>query len=458
MGLGKRFASWVRGLVSPDGRPIQPQKMLTEQATGSTAHIRNPYDDISLDDLNPLTLRAALIDARAGNQQAYIQIADNMERGDTNYFAALQVRKLAVSHLDYAIQPVDESPEELRIADDVRAAVFTPEFGQVFFDAMDALSKNFSVCEIMWDTSEKQWRPIGYKYRKPSWFFWDHETLSELKLDNGTYDGEQLVPYKYLIHTPKIFSGHPLAGGLARIAAIHYMLKGFAIKNWVAFMEVFGMPIRVGKYDRSAGEKDKKDLRRAVIDIGSDAAAIIPKEMEIEFVRPTGSGFAGSDQLFLDFCEWSDRKVTQAVLGQTLTADQGGSYAQSETKNRVRVDLLEADGRSLSYSIWNQIIRAYVDLNYGRRRRYPTFFLNTETPEDLRTLATILPVVVDRGLPVAYDTIYDRLGIDPPKEGQKVLTSVEIIRAKGRQQRGDDGTIDDESGAGSDKESTGDGE
>ena len=60
--------------------------------------------------------------------------------------------------------------------------------------------------------------------------------------------GGELEPYKYIIHKPKLKSGLPIRNGLARLAATMYMLKGFTLKDWWAFAEVFGMPIRVGKY------------------------------------------------------------------------------------------------------------------------------------------------------------------------------------------------------------------
>jgi phage gp29-like protein len=116
------------------------------------------------------------------------------------------------------------------------------------------------------------------------------------------------------------------------------MFKNFAVKDWVAFCEVYGMPLRLGKYEPGATRRDKRTLLRAVTDISSDAAAIIPKSMEIDLE----SGKAGADgKLFEASADWFDRQVSKAVLGQTGTTDmqKGGGYAQSKTLDGVREDI-----------------------------------------------------------------------------------------------------------------------
>ena len=39
-----------------------------------------------------------------------------------------------------------------------------------------------------------------------------------------------------------------------------YLLKNFAMKDWAAFNEVFGMPMRLGKYDAMASPADRDAL------------------------------------------------------------------------------------------------------------------------------------------------------------------------------------------------------
>jgi phage gp29-like protein len=42
-----------------------------------------------------------------------------------------------------------------------------------------------------------------------------------------------------------------------------YLFKNYAVKDWVAFAEVFGMPLRIGKYEPGATKADREALIQA---------------------------------------------------------------------------------------------------------------------------------------------------------------------------------------------------
>jgi hypothetical protein len=88
-------------------------------------------------------------------------------------------------------------------------------------------------------------------------------------------------------------------------------------------------------------------LVQAIRNLGSDAAGVISKSTEIEFVEAASrSGGANPYQLMAEFC---NREMSKAVLGQTLTTDTTGStgtYAAASVHGQVRRDLVEADAQS----------------------------------------------------------------------------------------------------------------
>src|SRR5690606_81253 len=103
-------------------------------------------------------------------------------------------------------------------------------------------------CEIMWRRG-KQWRPIGYEHRDPRFFRVDRtDGKTLLLIDEQHINGIPLQPYKFIVHKPRIKTGLTLRGGLARLVAAAYMCKSYALTDWMAFAELFGMPIRVGRY------------------------------------------------------------------------------------------------------------------------------------------------------------------------------------------------------------------
>jgi phage gp29-like protein len=233
---------------------------------------------------------------------------------------------------------------------------------------------------------------------------------------------QPLPPYKFIVHRPKLKSGLPIRGGLARASAWAWLYANYVLKDWVSFCELFGQPIRVGKYPAGLDEDRIEVLRRAVSSIGTDAAAVIPEGMMIEFVQAASKG--ESSGLYEKLLRYLDERVTLAVLGQTLTSGQtrggGGSMALGEVHNLVRLDLLKADARQLAFTLNRDLVKPLIDLNRGPRERYPKLRVHVEEPEDLALLADSLAKLVPLGLKVEQSVVRDRFGFPDPPEGKNV--------------------------------------
>ena len=94
---------------------------------------------------------------------------------------------------------------------------------------------------------------------------------------------------------------------------------------------------------------------RALIQIGSDAAGIIPDGTSIDFITTEKTS---SSDLYERLARYCDEQISKAILGQTLTSDSGGgSYAQSKTHNDVRHDLTVADCKALASTLRRDLIR-----------------------------------------------------------------------------------------------------
>ena len=163
-------------------------------------------------------------------------------------------------------------------------------------DILDAVGKGYSVCEIMWDTEGKSWFPSSILWRDPRWFEFDRLDGVTLRLKGESGLPEPLAPAKFITHIHKSKSGLPIRGGLARPVAWYYLFKNFGIKSWVQFAQVFGFPLRVGRYGSEATQDEKDVLLRAVRSIAQDAAAIIPDSMKIEFVNTNSTGIINIKQ------------------------------------------------------------------------------------------------------------------------------------------------------------------
>ena len=56
-----------------------------------------------------------------------------------------------------------------------------------------------------------------------------------------------------------------------------WLFKNFAVRDLAEFLEIYGLPLRLGTYNpNTSDDKARATLLRAVIGIGHDAAAIVP--------------------------------------------------------------------------------------------------------------------------------------------------------------------------------------
>lgn len=409
-------------ILGPDGRPIQKQMLQGEIAEAQLVGVRNVWNQDSIADfLNPTRLADTLERARLGEHHDFLTLAEEMEERDLHYGSVLGTRKRALSGIEPEVEAASDKNQDVTIANDVRENIIDrPFFGDAVEDLLDALGKGYSAVEIDWETSTRQWRLQKLTWRDPRFFRLDEVNGRDLKLITDEVPlGVPLASYRWIIHRPRLKSGLPIRGALARLVAVAYLCKGVALSDWMTFAELFGMPVRVGKYGNNATPGEKATLRAAVASLGSDAAAIMPESMMVEFIE-TSKG-QGGDTLYETLCNFLDKQVSKGVLGQTMTTDDGSSYSQAGVHNEVRKDILLADIRQLENAINAQLIEPFVAFNYGPQDKYPRVNFPVFEPEDTAALVDAVERLVPMGLRVEAKTMADKLGLPEPVEGAELL-------------------------------------
>jgi len=405
-------------LIDPYGRPLKvdAKTMGSEIAVPSTGARRPATFDSVVTGLEPVRLARILDAAVHDDASEFFALAEEIEERDLHYGSVLQTRKDAVSNLEPQIEAVDDTAEEEEIAKFCRSFVERAEFADMLDDALDALGKGVSVVEMVWETG-KRWVPREFEWRDQRFFAFDKETRRELLLKSG--DERLPLPWgKYVTHAGRVKTGLPIRAGLARFAAWAFIMKSYTLKDWAGFCEVFGQPLRVGRYERNATAEEKRALLRTVLSIAGDAGGIIPKGMEIEFIK---SEAGRGEAVFGKFADYLDKQVSKRVLGQTMTTDDGASLAQAKVHDEVRDDIRRADVRRLQATIQRDVILPAVQLNFGVRQSYPQFKLFIEEPEDIKALSDATAPLVRAGLRVSQRQVRARLGYDEPEEDDEVL-------------------------------------
>lgn len=416
----------MAGLVDLHGQPLRKELLTREVAGPTLAGVRSPIAGYPADGMNPLRLANLLREADQGNPLRYFELAELIEERDLHYLGVMGTRKRAVTQLDIRVEAGGEDARSVEIADRITDWLSRDELADELFDIQDAVGKARSHTEIIWDTSTGQWQPGQLIWRDPRWFTVERADLTTPMLRGGEDGNGQDSPLpggKFVIHTAKAKSGLPIRSGLARAAVWAWMFKAFTQRDWAIFTQTYGQPVRLGKFQTGASAEDRATLYRAVANIAGDCAAIIPAGMEIEFVE-SRNVTAGSD-LYERRADWLDRQVSKAVLGQTNTTDaQAGGLGsgQADVHNDVRQDIERADARALCATLNRDLIRTWVDLEWGPQQRYPRLIIERPEPEDLDRLSSSLAKLVPLGLRVSAKQVRDKFGLAAPEGDDEVLT------------------------------------
>ncbi|WP_102798736.1 DUF935 domain-containing protein [Bowmanella denitrificans] len=377
--------------------------------------------------LTPQKLHAILTEAEHGNliQQAYL--AEDIEEKDGHIQAELFKRRMAVSSVPWMVEPpTNASAQERKDAEEIEQILKDmDEWHSLLFGMTDAVLKGISNTEMVWQPYHN-WRiPSILGHRPLTWFQLHQEDQNQIVLRDNSGHGQLLQPFGWIQHRHQAKSGYPARIGLVRQLAWPFVFKNYSLRDLAEFLEIYGIPIRVGRYPSGATDQEKRALLRAVVEVGHNAGGIIPKGMELEFHDAAKGG--GGDP-FMTMMTWCERVQSKAIVGQTLTAqvDSTGSQALGNVHNEVRQDIRDHDLSQIASTLNRDLIWPLFMLNgksyKGDTRRKPRLVFDIQEPEDLTTYATALPALVGMGMQIPLSYAHEKLRIPQPDGNEPILS------------------------------------
>lgn len=422
-------------ILGPDGQPIKMPD-LQEPQTARLAHLQRELQTHPTRGLTPSRLAKILDAAETGELTAQFELFEDMEEKDGHIAAEMGKRRRACV-LDWDVVPPEgaDAAEKKLAAQLGELLMEIPDFEDMVFDLTDAIGKGYACLEIEWHRVEGYWVPKTITHRPQSWFTLHRGYRQELRLrSNNTVDGvmgDPLQPFGWITHVHKAKSGYLERAALFRQLVWTYLFKNYSVGDLAEFLEIYGIPLRLGKYPANASEKEKATLLRALASIGHNAAGIIPDGMLLEF-KDAATGDPKAFELMMSWCERNQSKV---ILGGTLTSGadgQASTNALGNVHNEVRKDLRDGDIRQANTTLTRDLVFAVASLNGlapGGLRRLPQFRLKAQEREDLKVFAESLPRLIDYGIhpPVAW--AHEKLGIPMAQGNEPVLMPPQRVPA-----------------------------
>lgn len=413
-------------ILDANGAPIQVTD-LEETQSSRLAYLHQNFQGHPARGLTPSKLAGILVAAEQGDLTSQCELYEDMEERDAHILCEMGKRRRALLTIPWDVAPPSNaSSREKKSARALKELLQEIDgFEQLIHDITDAIGKGFSCLELEWQFVDGMWLPKAAHHRNQDWFqITRTSNAEEIRLRDHSFEGAALRPFGWITHAHKAKSGYLARAALFRVLTWPYLFKNYAVGDLAEFLEIVGIPLRIGKYPSNASEKDKVTLLRALASIGHNAAGIVPEGMALEF----HDAAKGEADPFMAMIEWCEKTVSKAVLGGTLTSQADGKSSTNALGNvheEVRMDLRDADARQVQATITRDLIYPIAALNglADGLRRCPRFLFALQEPEDIKHFAENLPPLVKMGFRVDRQWAQEKVGIPEPEEDAELLGS-----------------------------------
>ena len=385
---------------------------------------------MSVNTLDPSRLAGAFAAADQGYITDQATLFELVEEQDPHIFSELAKRRRSVTGLGWQLSPPDDaSQSELdrtKELDDILRKI--PRFEDAQYDLTDAIGKGFAALEYDWQTGSTWY---------PKCLIWVPQRMFQVDRSSGALqylkDGmpQPLREWGWAIHEHRAKSGYIESSALFRVLAWTYAYKAYNLRDMQRFLEMYGLPLRLGKYPAGIGDKQRDQLLKAVRNIGNDGAGVVPSNMTIDFIQAMKSGTVDD---FLNATEYWERKQSMAILGGTLTSQADGktsTNALGAIHDKVRREIMLHDVRQIEPTMNSQVVRRIALINgMFPENRVPQLAYQTEETVDQGKMVDVLDKAAGMGMQIDVDYAHKIMQIPKAKDGATLLVSSGKASAK----------------------------
>lgn len=269
------------------GNPFKFDDEVQTENDSRLAMLNKHYSEHPVSGLSPMRAAQILRAAEMGDLVAQAELAEDMEEKDAHLQSELGKRRSALLTVDWQIQPpVNASAAEIRDAEMLEEILRDATwFDDCIFDATDAILKGFSCQEIQWEPNLIGGLKLirNVQWRDPAWFMTPTEQRNSLRLRDGSVTGIELQKFGWITHIAKAKTGYLSRIGLVRTLVWPFLYKNYSARDFAEFLEIYGLPMRLGKYPEGATPTEKNTLLRAVMSIGYNAGELFLVAWRLNF-------------------------------------------------------------------------------------------------------------------------------------------------------------------------------
>jgi len=215
--------------------------------------------------------------------------------------------------------------------------------------------------------------------------------------------------------------------GLLLYASYYALLKRGAIGDWASYIELFGSPVIVLKYD-GYNKDDKLAGENILKKSGNSQKLLIPRTMDWDM--KDGKASNGDGKLQETFRLACNQEMSLIILGNTETSASGqhGSEGKSKTHSDQQKEIMKSDMEyildCLNSDHFINILKAYGYPVEGGQFEY-------DKEVDVEYLTKFIPVITQLatqvGLAVSKKQLYDLTGLAEPEDADDTIQLFPVL-------------------------------
>jgi phage gp29-like protein len=300
--------------------------------------------------------------AECGEPERMIEIFDDRILADGHLRDAFETREEDVAAAAWIVLPGSNDALGERVAQLVTEALReVPYLVQTLEHMSTALRYGYSYSEVEWRRVDGLFVPACFHDVWPGHFKFDPETDEpRLRTRENRSEGEPLRPGRWWGLWRR---GRKKAmAGLMTTCALWSMFKTYGTRDWLRFMDRYGLPYSYASY-KQLGPDERKDLKRMMQSLGTDGWAVFSDNVEVKMVEAMRAGKA--EDVHGAMVALCNAEIAKLVTGSTIASEAGdnGSYAlASEQGGRVFHRKLR-DATKLAESFRDCVLRPFVQYN-----------------------------------------------------------------------------------------------
>ena len=430
--------------------PIEGQSgnkpLINETAVVSIYDRFSSYPSVKL---TPEKLAAIIREDDSGDNYRLSELFEEILQKDGRILSDHGKIRSAITRRNYNILAVNsDDPKQKAIRDDVDAVIKKIRgWKNVVANIVDAYFKEYSVNEMFWLPSSNKYTIADVRWRHQKRFRYGKTTdpysdpddlrllvdsrhidlyrnlvtpedLNECVVSGLSLNKYPLLRSRFIVAHYRASSAHGHKGALMRPLTYIWMFKNFDVKFWVQFLEI-QLGYRVGKYD--VNQPDQKALlEQAIAGLATDAAAVISKDSTIEFIEMLQK--AASHLAYKDFREAMNAEISELILGnEGSTRSTPGRLGGENQAQEVKQEIVEGIATVVDEAITDDLIKNYVDFNYGPQDAYPYYQTDISQALDMTKEVEIGIGLQQMGAKFQAKTIKEKFGWPLANDDEDIL-------------------------------------